>query len=278
MFLGRSPRWRKALRQLLHLRLLRPAHGRSRSASNGPNSLAGAATFFFSISDGDDEHAGSHLARRDRRYLVLEAARRSTGWIHAVPSCALGRRNAIVGSDLPAAVDVPWRLGAYRRVGPRCRLRSKASSGSPIEVSSSLMILFTTGDARCAPQSSTLGKPYSISFSSAVFRRPPGDRRWSSCDCCFCSCSVGLFGARRAAMTVTVGHGGLSDAGARAGYENNVCLRESLAAGGLGRDPSPPCSAPLLFLIAEPPRKFRGSPPPDGGDSELPLTTCPGCS
>lgn len=172
--------------------------------------------------------------------LVLEAMRRTAGWI--MPAiCLAFIAYALGGPYLPA----PWTHKGYeigRLVGVMY-MTLEGIFGSAIDVSSSLIILFTIFGAFL--QYSGAGKFY-IDFSfSAMGGKPTGAGR----TVVLASFLLGGPSGSGVATTVTLGSVAYPML-AKVGYEKNAA-GGLLAAGGLGAIISPPVLGAAAFLIAE---------------------------
>ena len=172
--------------------------------------------------------------------LVLEAARRSTGWIMPLV-CVFFLVYAMVGPNLPP----PWTHRGYdvdRLVGTMY-MTLEGIFGTPIDVSSSLIILFTIYGAML--QYSNAGQ-FFIDFSLAAFgRKATGAGRAVTA----ASFLLGGPSGSGVATTVTLGTVAYPML-AKAGYEKNAA-GGLLAAGGLGAILSPPVLGAAAFLISE---------------------------
>ena len=172
--------------------------------------------------------------------LVMEAMRRSAGWIMPVITSAF-ILYAMVGPWLPA----PWTHKGYeigRLVGVMY-MTLEGIYGVAVDVSSSLIILFTIFGAFL--QYSGAGKFY-IDFSfSAMGGKPTGAGR----TVVLASFLLGGPSGSGVATTVTLGAVAYPML-AKAGYEKNAA-GGLLAAGGLGAIISPPVLGAAAFLIAE---------------------------
>ncbi|MEP6607553.1 MAG: TRAP transporter fused permease subunit [Burkholderiaceae bacterium] len=172
--------------------------------------------------------------------LVLEAARRSTGWIMPL-ICVLFVVYAMTGPSLPS----PWTHRGYdvdRLVGTMY-MTLEGIFGSPIDVSSSLIILFTIYGAIL--QFSNAGQ-FFIDFSLAAFgTKATGAGRAVT----VASFLLGGPSGSGVATTVTLGTVAYPML-AKAGYEKNAA-GGLLAAGGLGAILSPPVLGAAAFLISE---------------------------
>ncbi|HVZ46219.1 MAG TPA: TRAP transporter fused permease subunit [Ramlibacter sp.] len=172
--------------------------------------------------------------------LVLEAMRRTSGWI--MPAiCTAFIAYALAGPYLPA----PWTHKGYdvgRLVGVMY-MTLEGIYGVAIDVSSSLIILFTIFGAFL--QYSQAGKFY-IDFSfSAMGGKPTGAGR----TVVLASFLLGGPSGSGVATTVTLGSVAYPIL-AKVGYEKNAA-GGLLAAGGLGAIISPPVLGAAAFLIAE---------------------------
>ena len=172
--------------------------------------------------------------------LVLEAARRTTGWIMPLV-VVLFLAYAMVGRWLPA----PWTHVGYdigSLVG-HMYMTLEGIFGTAVDVSSSLIILFTIYGA--VLQFSGAGKFY-LDFSfAALGGKPTGAGR----TIVLSSFLLGGPSGSGVATTVTLGTVAYPML-AKAGYEKNAA-GGLLAAGGLGAILSPPVLGAAAFLIAE---------------------------
>jgi TRAP transporter 4TM/12TM fusion protein len=172
--------------------------------------------------------------------LVMEAMRRTTGWI--MPAvCTAFILYALFGPQLPP----PWTHRGYdigRFIG-HMYMTLEGIYGVAIDVSSSLIILFTIFGAFL--QYSGAGK-FFIDFSfSAMGGKPTGAGR----TVVLSSFLLGGPSGSGVATTVTIGSAAYPML-AKAGYEKNAA-GGLLAAGGLGAIISPPVLGAAAFLIAE---------------------------
>lgn len=172
--------------------------------------------------------------------LVLEATRRTTGIIMPIVAITFVLY-AIYGQYLPA----PWTHRGYDvdRLVAHLYMTLEGIFGSAVDVSSSLIILFTIFGAIL--QASGAGK-FFIDFSFAVMG---GRRNSAGRAVVLSSFLMGGPSGSGVATTVTIGtvaHPML----AKAGYEKNAA-GGLLAAGGLGAIISPPVLGAAAFLIAE---------------------------
>lgn len=172
--------------------------------------------------------------------LVLEAMRRTTGWIMPIVTiCFL--LYALFGNYLPQ----PWTHKGYEvgRLVGQMYMTLEGIFGVAVDVSSSLIILFTIFGAFL--QFSNAGKFY-IDFSfSAMGGKPTGAGR----TVVLASFLLGGPSGSGVATTVTLGSVAWPML-AKAGYERNAA-GGLLAAGGLGAIISPPVLGAAAFLIAE---------------------------
>jgi TRAP transporter 4TM/12TM fusion protein len=172
--------------------------------------------------------------------LLLEATRRTTGWI--VPFVALlFIAYALAGPYLPP----PWThrgFGLGQLVG-HLFITLEGIFGIPVDVSSSLIILFTIYGAFL--NHSGAGK-FFIDFSMAVMGNKPNS---AGRTVVLSSFLLGGPSGSGVATTVTIGAVAypLME---RAGFERNAA-GGLLAAGGLGAIISPPVLGAAAFLIAE---------------------------
>ena len=172
--------------------------------------------------------------------LVLEAMRRTTGWIMPVITLAF-LAYALFGPYLPA----PWTHKGYEigRLVGHMYMTLEGIYGVAIDVSSSLIILFTIYGAFL--QFSGAGKFY-IDFSfSAMGGKPTSAGR----TVVLASFLLGGPSGSGVATTVTLGAVAYPML-AKVGYEKNAA-GGLLAAGGLGAIISPPVLGAAAFLIAE---------------------------
>ena len=209
--------------------------------------LLGVATLAYAILGGDDFQDRSTMPNQLDMFmgvalvvLVLEAARRSTGWIMPFV-CVLFLAYAMAGPYLPA----PWTHRGYdvgRLVGTMY-MTLEGVFGTAIDVSSSLIILFTIYGAFL--QLSGAGK-FFVDFSLAAFGgKPTGAGR------AIVASSFLLGGPSGSGVATTVTLGSVAyPMLAKAGYEKNAA-GGLLAAGGLGAILSPPVLGAAAFLISE---------------------------
>ncbi|NDP60796.1 MAG: TRAP transporter fused permease subunit [Oxalobacteraceae bacterium] len=172
--------------------------------------------------------------------LVLEAMRRTTGWIMPAVT-SLFVLYALFGAYLPN----PWTHKGYEvgRLVGHMYMTFEGIFGVAVDVSSSLIILFTIFGAFL--QYSGAGKFY-IDFSfSAMGGKPTGAGR----TVVLASFLLGGPSGSGVATTVTLGSVAWPML-AKVGYERNAA-GGLLAAGGLGAIISPPVLGAAAFLIAE---------------------------
>ena len=209
--------------------------------------LLSVAAMLYAVWGGDDFLDRSTLPNRIDNVLgvvfmllVLEAARRTTGWIMPLV-VILFVVYAMVGRWLPA----PWTHVGYdigRLVG-HMYMTLEGVFGTAVDVSSSLIILFTIYGAML--QFSGAGKFY-LDFSfAALGGKPTGAGR----TIVLSSFLLGGPSGSGVATTVTLGTVAYPML-AKAGYEKNAA-GGLLAAGGLGAILSPPVLGAAAFLIAE---------------------------
>ncbi len=172
--------------------------------------------------------------------LVLEAARRTSGWIMPLV-CVCFVIYAMAGPSLPA----PWTHRGYdiaRLIG-HMYMTLEGIFGVAVDVSATLIILFTIYGAFL--QFSGAGK-FFLDFSFAVMGgKPTGAGR----TIVLASFLMGGPSGSGVATTVTIGSVAYPML-AKAGYEKNAA-GGLLAAGGLGAILSPPVLGAAAFLIAE---------------------------
>jgi TRAP transporter 4TM/12TM fusion protein len=172
--------------------------------------------------------------------LVLEAARRSTGWI--MPAVAvMFLLYALFGPYLPA----PWTHRGYdlERLSGQLYITLEGIFGPAIDVSSSLIILFTIFGA--VLQYSGAGQ-FFINFSFNLMGGKP-----TSAGRAVTLASFLLGGPSGSGVATTVTLGSVAyPMLAKAGYAKDDA-GGLLAAGGLGAILSPPVLGAAAFLIAE---------------------------
>jgi TRAP transporter 4TM/12TM fusion protein len=172
--------------------------------------------------------------------LLLEAARRSTGWIMPVVALVF-ITYALFGKHLPP----PWTHRGYsvERLVGHLYMTLEGIFGTTVDVSSSLIILFTIFGAIL--QYSGAGK-FFIDFSFAAMG---GKRNAAGRAVVLSSFLLGGPSGSGVATTVTIGTVAYPLL-EKAGYEKNAA-GGLLAAGGLGAIISPPVLGAAAFLIAE---------------------------
>jgi len=209
--------------------------------------VAGIATAAYLIAGGDDFFDRSIVPNQwdivfgvGLAVLVLEAMRRTTGWIMPfVTTCFL--LYAFFGEYLPA----PWTHKGYEipRLVGHMYMTLEGIYGTAIAVSSTLIILFTIYGAFL--QFSGAGK-FFIDFSfAAMGGKPTGAGRTVT----LASFLLGGPSGSGVATTVTLG-AVAAPMLAKVGYGKNEA-GGLLAAGGLGAIISPPVLGAAAFLIAE---------------------------
>ena len=172
--------------------------------------------------------------------LLLEATRRSTGWIMPVVALIF-IAYALFGKYLPP----PWTHRGYtfERLVGHLYMTLEGIFGTTVDVSSSLIILFTIFGAIL--QYSGAGK-FFIDFSFAAMG---GKRNAAGRAVVLSSFLLGGPSGSGVATTVTIGTVAYPLL-EKAGYEKNAA-GGLLAAGGLGAIISPPVLGAAAFLIAE---------------------------
>src|SRR5262245_55255197 len=172
--------------------------------------------------------------------LLLEATRRSTGWIMPVVALIF-IAYALFGKYLPP----PWTHRGYtfERLVGHLYMTLEGIFGTTVDVSSSLIILFTIFGAIL--QYSGAGK-FFIDFS---FAATGGKRNAAGRAVVLSSFLLGGPSGSGVATTVTIGTVAYPLL-EKAGYEKNAA-GGLLAAGGLGAIISPPVLGAAAFLIAE---------------------------
>ncbi len=172
--------------------------------------------------------------------LIMEAMRRTNGWIMPAVT-AVFLAYAFAGPWLPH----PWTHKGYEvgRLVGHMYMTLEGIFGSAVDVSSSLIILFTIFGA--VLQYSNAGKFY-VDFSfAAMGGKPTGAGR----TVVLASFLLGGPSGSGVATTVTLGSVAYPML-AKVGYERNAA-GGLLAAGGLGAIISPPVLGAAAFLIAE---------------------------
>ncbi len=172
--------------------------------------------------------------------LLLEATRRASGWIMPAVSLIF-IAYALLGKYLPA----PWTHRGYsiERLVGHLYMTLEGIFGTTVEVSSSLIILFTIFGAIL--QYSGAGK-FFIDFSFAAMG---GKRNAAGRAVVLSSFLLGVPSGSGVGTTVTIGTVAYPLL-EKAGYEKNAA-GGLLAAGGLGAIISPPVLGAAAFLIAE---------------------------
>jgi TRAP transporter 4TM/12TM fusion protein len=172
--------------------------------------------------------------------LVLEAARRTTGWI--MPGIVVAFLvYAFIGPELPN----PWTHRGYDidRIVGHMYMTLEGIFGVPIDVSSTFIILFTIWGAFL--EFSGAGK-FFIDFSfAAMGGKPTGAGRTVT----LASFLLGGPSGSGVATTVTLGSVAYPML-AKAGYSRDAA-GGLLSAGGIGAILSPPVLGAAAFLIAE---------------------------
>jgi len=209
--------------------------------------LLGIATIIYALMQGDDFTDRAAVPEKWDVILgaifivlVLEAARRTTGWIMPmVAVCFI--LYAYFGPSLPP----PWTHRGYdvsRLVG-HLFITLEGIFGVPIDVSATLIIMFTIYGAIL--QHSGAGK-FFIDFSMGVMGGKPSSAGRAVVASSFLLGGPSGSGVATTVMIGTVAYPML----AKAGFEKNAA-GGLLAAGGLGAIISPPVLGAAAFLIAE---------------------------
>ena len=209
--------------------------------------LAGAAILMYAIEGGEDfTDRATSPTQLDNILgcifivLLLEATRRTTGWIVPVISLAF-IAYAYFGPYMPP----PWTHRGFdvgQLVG-HLFITLEGIFGIPVDVSSSLIILFTIYGAFL--QHSGAGA-FFIDFSMALLGNKPNS---AGRTVVLSSFLLGGPSGSGVATTVTVGAVAYPMM-EKAGFEKNAA-GGLLAAGGLGAIISPPVLGAAAFLIAE---------------------------
>ena len=209
--------------------------------------VAGAAILVYAINGGDDftDRATSPnqidvVLGVTFMVLLLEATRRTTGWI--VPVVALAfLAYAYFGPYLPQ----PWTHRGFDigQIVGQLFITLEGIFGVPVDVSSSLIVLFCIYGAFL--QHSGAGK-FFIDFSLALMGNKPNA---AGRTVVLSSFLLGGPSGSGVATTVTIGAVAYPMM-AKAGFEKNAA-GGLLAAGGLGAIISPPVLGAAAFLIAE---------------------------
>ena len=172
--------------------------------------------------------------------LILEATRHSTGWI--IPLVVIAFLvYAYVGPVLPA----PWTPRGYtiKRIIGHMYMTLEGIFGTPIDVSSTFIILFTIYGA--VLEFSGAGK-FFIDFSFAVMGGKPSS---AGRTVTIASFLLGGPSGSGVATTVTLGSVAYPMLN-KAGYDKESA-GGLLSAGGIGAIISPPVLGAAAFLIAE---------------------------
>jgi TRAP transporter 4TM/12TM fusion protein len=209
--------------------------------------LLGIATIVYALAQGDDFTDRAAVPEKWDVILgaifivlVLEAARRTTGWVMPfVAVCFIVY--AYFGPDLPP----PWTHRGYdlsRLVG-HLFITLEGIFGVPVDVSATLIIMFTIYGAIL--QHSGAGR-FFIDFSLAVMGGKPSSAGRAVVASSFLLGGPSGSGVATTVMIGTVAYPTL----AKAGFEKNSA-GGLLAAAGLGAIISPPVLGAAAFLIAE---------------------------
>src|SRR5262249_12991994 len=209
--------------------------------------LLGIATIIYALAQGDDFTDRAAVPEKWDVILgaifivlVLEAARRTTGWVMPfVAVCFI--LYAYFGPDLPP----PWTHRGYdisRLVG-HLFITLEGIFGVPIDVSATLIIMFTIYGAIL--QHSGAGK-FFIDFSLGVMGGKPSSAGRAVVASSFLCGGAPGSGVATSVMIGKVAYPML----AKAGFEKNAA-GGLLAAGGLGAIISLPVLGAAAFLIAE---------------------------
>jgi TRAP transporter 4TM/12TM fusion protein len=209
--------------------------------------VAGAAILAYAIEGGEDFTDRATLPTTLDTVLgvvfmalLLEATRRTTGWI--VPVVAIGfLAYAYFGPSLPQ----PWTHRGFDigQIVGQLFITLEGIFGIPVDVSSSLIILFTIYGAFL--QHSGAGK-FFIDFSMTLMGNKPNS---AGRTVVLSSFLLGGPSGSGVATTVTIGAVAYPMM-EKAGFEKNAA-GGLLAAGGLGAIISPPVLGAAAFLIAE---------------------------
>jgi len=230
--------------------LLFPAAARFRNRIywfDGLLGVAGAAILVYAIDGGEDFTDRATMPNKldvilgvTFMVLLLEATRRTTGWIVPVVAMAF-LAYAYFGPYLPQ----PWTHRGFDigQIVGQLFITLEGIFGVPVDVSSSLIILFCIYGAFL--QHSGAGK-FFIDFSLALM----GNKANSAGRTVVLS-SFLLGGPSGSGVATTVTIGAVAyPMMAKAGFEKNAA-GGLLAAGGLGAIISPPVLGAAAFLIAE---------------------------
>ena len=209
--------------------------------------FAGAAILVYAIEGGEDFTDRATMPNQIDivlgiifMVLLLEATRRTTGWI--VPVVALAfLAYAYFGPYLPQ----PWTHRGFDigQIVGQLFITLEGIFGIPVDVSSSLIVLFCIYGAFL--QHSGAGK-FFIDFSLALMGNKPNA---AGRTVVLSSFLLGGPSGSGVATTVTIGAVAYPMM-AKAGFEKNAA-GGLLAAGGLGAIISPPVLGAAAFLIAE---------------------------
>ena len=209
--------------------------------------VAGAGILVYAINGGDDFTDRATLPNQwdvilgaTFIVLLLEATRRTTGWI--VPAISIAfLAYAYFGPSLPQ----PWTHRGFDvgQIVGQLFITLEGIFGVPVDVSSSLIILFCIYGAFL--QHSGAGK-FFIDFSMALMGNKPNS---AGRTVVLSSFLLGGPSGSGVATTVTIGAVAYPMM-AQAGFEKNAA-GGLLAAGGLGAIISPPVLGAAAFLIAE---------------------------
>ena len=172
--------------------------------------------------------------------LILEATRRSSGWIMPV-TCIVFLVYAYVGPWLPA----PWTHRGYdiERIIGHMYMTLEGIFGVPIDVSSTIIIMFCIFGAFLAV--SGAGKFFVDFAFSAMGRKPTAAGR----SVIATSYLLAMASGSGVANTVAIGSVAYPML-KKAGYDKNNA-GGFLAAGGMGAITTPPVMGAAAFLIAE---------------------------
>lgn len=172
--------------------------------------------------------------------LILEATRRSAGWIMPV-SCILFLIYAYIGPWLPA----PWTHRGYdvERIIGHMYMTLEGIFGVPIDVSSSIIIMFTIFGAFLTV--SGAGKFYVDFAFTAMGKKPTAAGR----SVVATSYLLAMASGSGVANTVAIGSVAYPML-SKAGYDKDNA-GGFLAAGGMGAITTPPVMGAAAFLIAE---------------------------
>jgi len=209
--------------------------------------FAGAAILIYAINGGDDFTDRATMPNQTDIVLgaifivlLLEATRRTTGWIVPVLSAGF-LAYAYFGPYLPQ----PWTHRGFDigQIVGQLFITLEGIFGVPVDVSSSLIVLFCIFGAFL--QHSGAGK-FFIDFSLALMGNKPNA---AGRTVVLSSFLLGGPSGSGVATTVTIGAVAYPMM-ERAGFEKNAA-GGLLAAGGLGAIISPPVLGAAAFLIAE---------------------------